>query len=125
MTKLIASASNYLLQWKLMEFTTHLFAIMQILIENHWKVRKCKFLILLANFSRGNENCRIESWHVKLTKKLHFIKLLALCNGKATPQTFALCTGFSSLSTFFHKIGNSGKIGILIVLKYWNTLKHI
>jgi hypothetical protein len=26
---------------------THLFAIMQILIENHWKVRKCKLLILL------------------------------------------------------------------------------
>jgi hypothetical protein len=30
--------------------TTHLFAIMQILIENHWKVRKCKLLILLAIF---------------------------------------------------------------------------
>jgi hypothetical protein len=39
----------FLLQWELMEFTTHLFAIMQILIENHWKVRKFKFLIPLAN----------------------------------------------------------------------------
>ncbi len=27
--------------------TMHLFAIMQILIENHWKVRKCKLLTAL------------------------------------------------------------------------------
>jgi hypothetical protein len=55
MTNLIASGSNYLLQWELMEFTTHLFAIMQILIENHWKVRKCKFLIPLATFHYPDE----------------------------------------------------------------------
>ncbi len=50
MSKLIASGSNYLLQWELMEITTQIFAIMQILIENHWKVRKCKLLTFLASF---------------------------------------------------------------------------
>ncbi len=50
MSNLIASGSNYLLQWELMEITTQIFAIMQILIENHWKVRKCKLLTFLATF---------------------------------------------------------------------------
>ncbi len=33
-----------------MEITTQIFAMMQILIENHWKVRKCKLLTFLASF---------------------------------------------------------------------------
>ncbi len=31
-----------------MEITTQIFAIMQILIESHWKVRKCKWLSFLT-----------------------------------------------------------------------------
>jgi hypothetical protein len=50
-----------------MEFTTHLFAIMQILIENHWKVRKCKQLILLANFHYPDEIWTTNFLLVKLT----------------------------------------------------------
>jgi hypothetical protein len=50
MTDLIASGPNYLLQWELLEITTQIFAIMQILIEKHWKVRKCKLLPFLASF---------------------------------------------------------------------------
>ncbi len=44
-----------IIKWEIMEFTTLLFAIMQILIENHWKIRKCKFLILLATFHYPDE----------------------------------------------------------------------
>jgi hypothetical protein len=48
MTKLIASASNYLLQWELMEITSHLFAIMQIF---NWKSLKRQKMQISNTFS--------------------------------------------------------------------------
>ncbi len=49
----------------------NLFAIMQILIENHWKVRKCKLLILLANFHyRARKSPKIKKSKIRVTKNL-------------------------------------------------------
>ncbi len=48
---------------------------LEILIENHWKVRKCKLLILLATFHyRARESPKIKkskTWPVRPKKSMH------------------------------------------------------
>ncbi len=85
--------------------TTHLFAIMQILIENHWKVRKWKLLILLAIFHLHNYFPKIPEKPIEFFYKIFMFYQENFIQGRSIIQKSS--NHSSKRWTFLHLLINS------------------